>query len=166
MEHAVASLASLDPGSHLCAFPRDGDGLQRDIGVSSVCLYDATLADADDLELVAREHDGLAPRTAPEPPAQFLAVDEPWGLRVSGEVDLANRDDLLAILRARAAVTPRVHVDVEHLRFADVGSLAGVTTLAAGLPDDGWVTLGRVPDAIRRTLTLSGLHHERLKLEP
>lgn len=63
-------------------------------------------------------------------------------------------------------MTHRIHVDLEHLRFADVGNVARVTSVAAGLPGDGWVTLGRMPASIRRTLTLSGLHHERLRLEP
>ena len=148
------------------AWERMSTGLQREIGVSSVCLYDSNLIGAEHGELVAREHDGLAPEAAPEPLARFLAVDEPWGLRVSGEVDVSNRDDLLQVLQARAAVTHRLHVDLEDLRFADVGSLARVASVAAGLPSDGWLTLGRVPATIRRTLSLSGLHHERLRLEP
>lgn len=148
------------------AWERMSTGLQREIGVSSVCLYDAALIGAEHADLVVGEHDGLAPEVARAPLARFLAVDEPWGLRVGGEVDVSNRDDLLQVLQARAAVTHRLHVDLEDLRFADVGSLARVTSVAAGLPADGWLTLGRVPPAIRRTFTLSGLHHERLRLEP
>jgi ABC-type transporter Mla MlaB component len=148
------------------SWERMSSALQREIGVSSVCLYDHGLVDADHADLIAREHDGLAPEVAEEPLARFLAIHEPWGLRVSGEVDVFNRDELLQVLQARAAVTHQLHVDIEDLRFADVGSLARVHSVAAGLPDHGWLILGRVPDAIRRTLTLSGLHHERLRLEP
>jgi ABC-type transporter Mla MlaB component len=140
--------------------------LQREIGVSSVCLYDTDLIEAEHADLVAREHDGFAPETAAEPLARFLAIHEPWGLRVSGEVDVFNRDELLQVLQARAAVTHRIHVDLEELTFADVGSLARVRAVAASLPESGSLTLGRVPDAVRRTLTISGLHHERLRLEP
>ena len=158
--------ALLGSPAEVLAWERMSTALQREIGVSSVCLYDRNLIDAEHADLIAREHDALAPETARRPLARFLAVDEPGGLRVSGEVDVFNRDDLLQVLRARAAVTHRIHVDLEHLGFADVGSLARLTSLAAGLPHDGCVILGGVPDAIRRTLHLSGLHHERLRLEP
>jgi anti-anti-sigma regulatory factor len=63
-------------------------------------------------------------------------------------------------------VTHGILVDLEELTFADVGSLARVRAVAASLPESGSLTLRRVPDAIRRTLTLSGIHHERLRLEP
>lgn len=156
----------LGSAEDVIGWERMATATQRDIGVSSVCLYDADLIESEHADLIAREHDGLAPETAREPLARFLAIHEPWGLRVSGEVDVFNRDDLLQVLQARAAVTHRIHVDLEHLTFADVGSLARVRAVAASLPESGWVKLRRVPDAIRRTLTLSGLHHERLRLEP
>jgi hypothetical protein len=148
------------------SWERVSTALQREVGVSTVCLYDAGLVEAEHAALIAREHDGFAPETARQPLARFLAVHEPWGLRVSGEVDVFNRDDLLQVLQARAAVTHRIDVDLEGLTFADVGSLARVRAVAASLPESGWLNLRRVPDAIRRTLTLSGLHHERLRLEP
>lgn len=156
----------LGSAEDVVAWERMSTSLQREIGVSSVCLYDADRIDAEHAELIAREHDGLAPEVADEPLARFAAIHEPWGLRVSGEVDVSNRDDLLQVLQARAAVTHRIHVDLEDLTFADVGSLARVRAIAASLPESGWVNLRRVPDAIRRTLTISGLHHERLRLEP
>ena len=165
--------AQMDDLAPLLGSPEDVVGwermstaLQREIGVSSVCLYDHDLIEAEHAELIAREHDGLAPETARQPLARFLAIHEPWGLRVSGEVDVFNRDELLQVLQARAAVTHRIHVDLEDLTFADVGSLARVRAVAASLPENGSLILKRVPDAIRRTLTLSGLHHERLRLEP
>lgn len=164
--HMDALAPMLGSPAEVVAWERMSTAMQREIKVSSVCLYDANLIGADDAELVADEHDGLAPEAAVEPLARFHAVHEPWGLRVSGEVDISNRDDLLHVLQARAAVTHRIHVDLEDLRFADVGSLARVASVAAGLPDDGCVILGRVPASIRRTLSLSGLHHDRLRLEP
>jgi ABC-type transporter Mla MlaB component len=131
-----------------------------------VCLYDASRLDEDQAALIAREHDGLAPELAETPLARFLAVDEPWGLRISGEVDLSNRDLLHRTLLSRAAVRPRLQVDLAGLTFADVGGLSRLRAVAAGLPDSGWLLLSRVPAAVRRVLTLSGLHHERLRLEP
>ena len=141
-------------------------GLQREIGVSSVCLYDATRLDDELADLLTREHAGLAPELAEAPLARFLAVDEPWGLRISGEVDISNRDLLHRTLVSRAAVMPRMHLDLGGLTFADVGSLARLRAVAAALPESGWLVLDGVPAAVRRVLTASGLHHERLRLEP
>lgn len=140
-------------------------GLQREIGVSSVCLYDAGNLDEEHATLLAREHAGFAPELAEIPLASFLAVDEPWGLRISGEVDISNRDLLHRTLLSRAAVTPQMHLDLAGLTFADVGTLSRMRAVAAGLPDHGWLTLTRVPAAISRVLDLAGLHHERLRLE-
>lgn len=141
-------------------------GLQRELGVSSVCLYDAGLLDDRYAARVAREHAGLAPELDASPLASFLAVDEPWGLRISGEIDVSNRDLLYRTLLSRAAVTPQMHLDLGGLTFADVGSLVRVRAVAAGLPDSGWLALDRVPAAIQRILSMTGLHHERLRLEP
>jgi hypothetical protein len=141
-------------------------GLQREIGVSSVCLYDAARLDEEHAARLAREHAGLAPELAEIPLASFLAVDEPWGLRIFGEVDISNRDLLHRTLLSRAAVTPQLHLDLAGLTFADVGTLSRLRAVAAGLPDNGWLALTRVPAAISRVLSISGLHHERLRLEP
>ena len=145
---------------------RMSTGLQRDLGVSSVCLYDASRLDEGHVEQLTHEHAGLAPELAETPLARFLAVDEPWGVRVSGEVDISNRDLLHRVLLSRAAVTPRMHVDLSGLTFADVGSMSRMRAVAASLPGDGWLVLDRVPAAVRRVLTLSGLDHERLRVEP
>jgi anti-anti-sigma regulatory factor len=163
MDHLAPLLGS---PTEVVRWERMSTTLQREIGVSSVCLYDHGLIEPEHVDLIAREHDGFAPETARQPLARFHAVHEPWGLRVSGEVDVSNRDDLLQVLQARATVTHRIDVDLGELTFADVGSLARVRAVAASLPESGSLVLRRVPDAIRRTLSLSGLHHERLRLEP
>jgi hypothetical protein len=141
-------------------------GMQRELGVSSVCLYDASRLDEEHVGLIAREHAGLAPELAETPLARFLAVDEPWGLRVSGEVDISNHDLLHRVLVSRAAVQPRVRVDLAGLTFADVGSMSRLRSVAAGLPDNGWLVLDRVPAGMRRVLTLTGIGHERMRVEP
>ncbi len=145
---------------------RMSTGLQQELGVSSVCLYDASRLDEGYVALLAVEHGGLAPELAQTPLATFLAVEDPWGVRISGEVDISNRDLLHRLLLSRAAVTPRMHLDLEDLTFVDVGSLARMTSVAAGLPDSGWLVLNQAPAAVRRVLTISGHCHERLRLEP
>lgn len=140
--------------------------LQRELGVSSVCLYDAARLDDGHAQLLAREHAGFAPERAEAPLASFLAVDEPWGLRISGEVDVSNRDLLHRTLLSRAAVVPRLHVDLAGVTFADVGALVRMRAVAAGLPEHGWLALHRVPAAILRVLSMAGLQHERLRVQP
>jgi anti-anti-sigma factor len=140
--------------------------LQRELEVSSVCLYDAGRLDHGHGALIAREHAGMAPDLDDPPIATFLAVDEPWGLRVSGELDISNRDLLQRTVLSRAQVSPRVHLDLEDLTFADVGAINRLRAVAAVLPDSGWLVLDRVPAVVRRILDTTGLRHERLKLDP
>jgi hypothetical protein len=145
---------------------RIATGVQHELGISSVCLYDASRLDEEYVGLLAREHAGRAPELADTPIARFLAVDEPWGMRVIGEVDMSNWDQLHRMLLSRAAVMPRMRVDLAGLTFADVGSMSRIRSVAAGLPDNGWLVLDRVPAAVRRVLTLSGIGHERMRVEP
>lgn len=156
----------LGSAEEVIRWERMSTGLQREIGVSSVCLYDAGHLDEELAALLAREHAGFAPEVEATPLATFLAVDEPWGLRISGEVDISNRDLLHRALLSRAVVQPQMHLDLEGLRFADIGTVTRMRAVAAGLPDTGWIALHRVPAAIRRLLSMSELGHERLKLQP
>jgi hypothetical protein len=162
MDGLAGLLGSAD---EVIRWERISTDLQRELRVSSVCLYDSTRIDPAPAALIAEAHAGSAPADAQTPIASFLAVDEPWGLRVSGEVDVSNRDLLHDVLLARAAVLPRLRLDVSELTFADVGTLTRLRAVAAGLPDGGWLALEHVPATVRRALTISGLGHERLRLE-
>jgi anti-anti-sigma regulatory factor len=66
---------------------------------------------------------------------------------------------------ARAAVTPRLRLDLEGVRFADAGTVARVCSIAAALPAGGHLVLARVPDVVRRILETTGLGHHRLRVE-
>lgn len=140
--------------------------LQREIGVSSVCMYDALGLEADQITRLTAAHAGLAPELDEIPPARFLAVHEPWGLRVSGEVDLYNRHLLHRALLSRVAVSRDVRVDLGGLTFVDGAGVALLRSAAAALPDGGSLTLSRVPAVVRRILDISGIRHERLRMEP
>jgi anti-anti-sigma factor len=145
---------------------RMATGLQRDLRVSSVCLYDTGRLRLGDGAAVAREHDGLAPQVDVAPIASFLAVDDPWGVRVRGEVDVSNRDLLHRLVLSRAAVTPRLRLDLEGVAFADASTVARLSAIAAALPAGGRLVLARVPAVVRRILSATGLCHDRLRLEP
>ncbi|HSF37601.1 MAG TPA: MEDS domain-containing protein [Nocardioides sp.] len=140
--------------------------LQRDLRVSSVCLYDTSRLEPGEGAAVAREHDGLAPQVDVVPIATFLAVDEPWGVQVRGEVDVSNRDLLHRLALSRAAVTPRLLLDLDGVTFADAGTVARLSSIAAALPEGGHLVLARVPDVVRRILAATGMCHDRLRLEP
>lgn len=140
--------------------------LQRDLRVSSVCLYDTSRLEPGEGAAVAREHDGLAPQVDVAPIATFLAVDEPWGVRVRGEVDVSNRDLLHRLVLSRAALTPRLRLDLEGVTFADAGTVARLSSIAAALPEGGHLVLTRVPDVVRRILAATGLCHDRMRIEP
>ena len=140
--------------------------LQRDLRVSSVCLYDTSRLEPGEGAAVAREHDGLAPQVDVVPIATFLAVDEPWGVQVRGEVDVSNRDLLHRLALSRAAVTPRLLLDLDGVTFADAGTVARLSSIAAALPEGGHLVLARVPDVVRRILAATGLCHDRLRIEP
>lgn len=161
---ALAPLLGSDEA--VLQWERMSTGMQRELGVSSVCLYGADRMRADHAARLVGAHAGLAPEVAEAPLARFLAVDEPYGMRISGEVDISNRDLLHRVVLSRAAVTPRLHLDLDGVTFADVGTLSRLRAVAASLPESGWLALERVPPAVRRVLSLSGLQHERLRLEP
>jgi anti-anti-sigma factor len=144
----------------------DGGRPAARAGGGSVCLYDAgALAEGQGAAL-AFQHDGLAPDLDVPPIATFLAVDEPWGLRVTGDVDVSNRDLLHRMVVSRAAVVPRLRLDLAGLTFADVGTVARLRSIAAALPDSGYLVLAQVPAVVRRILDATGLGHDRLRLEP
>ncbi|HEX5918977.1 MAG TPA: MEDS domain-containing protein [Nocardioides sp.] len=163
MDQLVDLLGSIDD---VTSWERMSTDLQRELRVSSVCLYDTSRLDPGDGAMVAREHDGLAPDLDVPPIATFLAVDEPWGVRVRGEVDLSNRHLLHRLVLSRAAVTPRLRVDLEGVTFADVCTVARLSSIAAALPEGGHLVLARVPAVVRRILEATGIRHDRLRFEP
>ena len=163
MDELAALLGSVE---ETVRWERMSTDFQREIGVSSVCLYRADRLTGDEGASLTGEHAGAAPEHAEPSLAHFLAVAEPWGLRVTGEVDLSNCDQLRRTVLARAGVVPRLHLDLRGLTFADVGSLSALRAAAAGLPADGWLLLDGASNAVRRTLEICDLGHERMRVQP
>jgi anti-anti-sigma factor len=163
MDELAGLLGSMD---EVVAWERMATGLQRELRVSSVCLYDTRRLASDEGATLAREHAGLAPDIDVAPIASFLAVDEPWGVQVRGEVDVSNRHLLHRLVLSRAAVTPRLRLDLHGVTFADACTIARLHAIAAALPEGGHLVLARVPGAVRRVLELTGLGHPKLLVEP
>jgi anti-anti-sigma factor len=141
--------------------------LQRDERIITVCQYDQRCLASTVADLIAGEHSGSAPDSAPAPQASFLATIRPWGLRVTGEVDASNCTGLIRALRARARVRPQVSLDLAGLSFADVGTVRAIYQTAAALPADGSVILANLPRQVRRVIDLAGFGHSRVMvMEP
>jgi anti-anti-sigma factor len=162
MDELAGLLGSMDA---VVAWERMSTGLQREIRVSSVCLYGTDHLEAGEGAALAREHDGLAPDIEVAPIATFLAVDEPWGVQVRGEVDVSNRHLLHRLVLSRAAVVPKLRLDLEGVTFADACTVARLSSIAAALPEGGHLVLARVPAVVRRVLELTGLEHPKLVVE-
>jgi anti-anti-sigma factor len=163
MDDLSGLLGSMD---EVVAWERMATDLQRELQVSSVCLYDTHRLEAGEGAALAREHDGLAPDLDIAPIATFLAVDEPWGVQVRGEVDVSNRHLLHRLVLSRAAVAPRLRLDLEGVTFADACTIARLRSIAAARPEGGQLVLARVPTVVRRVLELTGISHPRLTVEP
>jgi anti-anti-sigma factor len=163
MDGLTDLLGSIDA---VTSWERMSTALQRELRVSSVCLYDTSRLEPGDGAAVAREHDGLAPVVDVAPIATFLAVDEPWGVRVRGEVDVSNRHLLHRLVLSRATVSPRLRLDLDGVTFADAATIARLRSIAAALPQGGHLVLAQVPPVVRRILQATGLRHDRLRFEP
>lgn len=147
------------------AWERITTALQRDEGISSVCHYDQQQLGGEDSGVLAAAHAGAAPLSAPRPLVSFHAT--PQGLRITGELDIANRERFIRTVSARLAVLPQLVLDVGELDFIDAGTLGDLHLIAAGLPPDGRITLVGATRQVRRLARiLGGWPHPRLTIEP
>ena len=154
----------LDSIGQALAWERLTTALQREDGISSVCHYDRQQLSSENSRLLAAAHAGPAPLSVPEPLVSFHAT--PQGLRITGELDIANRERFVRTVAARLAVLPQLVLDVGELKFIDAGSLGELHLIAAGLPPDGRITLAGATRQVRRLARiLGGWPHPRLKIE-
>jgi hypothetical protein len=139
--------------------------LQREEGITLVCQYDQRRFSHLQAAMIAHEHAGSAPESAPEPPARFTATGVPWGLVVTGELDLASRGVFSRVLQARLSATPWLHLDVGGLVYAEAGALAVVYQAASGLGGDGGIVLTQASAQLRRIIYLAGFHHPQVVVD-
>ena len=128
--------------------------LQAEEGITSVCQYDRSLLDDSEAARVVDVHDGVASDQPVEPLADLLASADPWGLQVTGEVDISNTEQLSRALRARLAARPEVRLDLSGINFMDVRSIE--TLFAAGRDLPGGLRLVGVPAQVRRVIDIFG----------
>lgn len=139
--------------------------LQHVEGISSVCHYDQLRLGGEYSGLLAAEHAGPAPRSAPEPMASFRATRH--GLRISGELDVLNRGRFVRTVSARLAAVAQLVLDVTELNFMDAGTLGELHRIAAGLPPEGRITItGASPQLRCLASFLEGWPHPQLTIAP
>ncbi len=146
------------------AWERMATRLQHEQGISSVCQYDQRWLGGERSGFLVAEHAGAAPESASLPQASFLAT--PQGLRITGELDMANRKGFIRAVRARLAAMSQLTVDVGELTFIDAGTLGELHRIAAGLPPDARITLTSASPQLQRIMGVLGWRHPQLKIEP
>jgi anti-anti-sigma factor len=156
---AIGSVERLLDWERLCT------PMQREEGITSVCQYDQRWFSQTDAALLVTEHAGLAPGTVRPPPARFTATDAPWGLTVSGELDLASREVFGRVLRSRLAARPWLRLDLSGLVYAEAAALGVVYQAVAQLPVDGAIVVAGAPYQLRRVIDLAGFSDPRVIID-
>jgi MEDS: MEthanogen/methylotroph, DcmR Sensory domain/STAS domain len=147
---AIGSVDRLLDWERLCT------PVQREEGITSVCQYDQRRFSGPQAALITREHAGISPEAVLTPPVRFTGTTAPWGLAVTGELDLASRDVFGRVLAARLAVHPWLRLDVSGLLYAEAAALGVIYQAAARLPGDGCIVMAGAPYDLRRVIDLAG----------
>jgi anti-anti-sigma factor len=102
--------------------------------VAGVCAYDRRRFDPLQLRRLLWAHPGSAGSEIPFDPSSSLRVRriyDPWGLCLTGEADLSNRDALHAVVEHLFDDATDVTIDVSGLRFADIAAARVLVDAAA-----------------------------------
>jgi anti-anti-sigma factor len=123
--------------------------------VAGVCAYDRRRFDPLALRRLSWAHPGTAAAGIPFEPQSSLRARrtrDPYGMRLTGEVDLSNRDALGAVIEHLFDEQPAVTVDVSGLTFADTAASRILVAAAAR----GTLRLVGVSAPLRRLLDFHG----------
>ncbi|GAA2281230.1 hypothetical protein GCM10010149_26870 [Nonomuraea roseoviolacea subsp. roseoviolacea] len=116
--------------------------------LASVCQYDLRLFSGEAVERAASVHP-IAPERAA---LRYAATSRPPGLRLSGDVDLTNRQALASVLAPLEREPGEVVVDLTALGFIDAGSAQLLS--ATALARQGRPTVVVCGEAVARVLRL------------
>ena len=91
--------------------------------------------------------------------AEDLQIERigPSALRISGEVDLANAEELGSALEGIESANSDVELNLEGLTFIDSTGLREIILLARKLPEGRSLVLIAPTAAIRRTFEIAGI---------
>ncbi|SDK22082.1 STAS domain-containing protein [Nonomuraea jiangxiensis] len=94
-------------------------------------------------------------------PARVTPVAQPFGLRVSGEIDWSNRRLLADALEWALTSDDRdIRLDLSGLTFIDVAGLRLIVAVAARLSPPRGLILSSASPLTLRLLDLTGWEHE------
>jgi anti-anti-sigma factor len=85
------------------------------------------------------------------------AVEEPRGLRLKGELDLARVNEVDAALKPLVDEGGEITMDVEDLRFMDSSAIQLLIRALQGLEGRGRIVLHRPGTGVRRLVDVMGL---------
>jgi anti-anti-sigma factor len=88
---------------------------------------------------------------------QIATSDDPFGLRLSGEIDMATAPALQEALIVALADGRPVTVDMRDVTFIDSSGLKVIVTAAAETDPDRPLTVMEPSAAVRRVLELFGM---------
>ena len=90
---------------------------------------------------------------------EIVTTQDPYGLRLSGEIDMASAPALhQAIVVAMTAGRP-ITLDMREVTFIDSSGLKVIVASASEAPPDVPLTLKDPSSVVRRVLELFGMEH-------
>jgi hypothetical protein len=156
---AIGSVERLLEWERLCT------PMQHEEGITSVCQYNQRRFSDTQAAQIISEHAGRSPEVVPALPVRFTGTTAPWGLAVTGELDLASRDVFGRVLAARLDVHPWLRLDVSGLLYAEAAALGAIYQAAARLPEDGCIVVAGAPYDLRRVIDLAGFGDARVVID-
>lgn len=158
------------PGADaLVDYERTATDAVLEMGAVGMCRYDARAFDPAMLDRIRDAHpvqvlgSGLPIETAL---LRLEAMQDPPGLRLTGEVDLAGLEAFRAAVAGRLATLPRgqdLHLDLAGVEFMDcagIGVVLRAANTVAGEGREGRLVLDSPTGTVRRIISVVGL--ERL----
>lgn len=150
------------PGQvRLVAYERLLTGLLagEQLGLALICQYDERRFAYEQLRQLQEAHPivlhaTLATRRAPL--LRLSPLDDGAGLRVEGEIDRSNAEQLATALRSALAAEQDLHLDLEGLEFADIAAVRLFAQAATSLADGHRLVLLAPSPVLRRVLQVQG----------
>jgi anti-anti-sigma factor len=146
----------------LVAYERLLTGLlagEQALGLALICQYDERRFADEQLRQLQQAHPivlhaALAIRRAPL--LRLSPLDDGAGLRVEGEIDRSNAEQLATALRSALAAEQDLHLDLEGLEFADIAAVRLLAQAATSLSDGHRLILLAPSPVLRRVLQVQG----------
>jgi anti-anti-sigma factor len=81
---------------------------------------------------------------------------EPDGLRLAGEIDVSNSDDVTESMRLAMGDSAHPHLDLSGLSFSDISGIRALVQLAQSLGDGRRLLLHGLPRQLQTVMRVTG----------